>query len=130
MWNSTALASHDAIGLVIYTGRDTRSVMNGRKASQKFGICDSELNRLGKLLFIACFICSCVLLILNGFHADLSSFYLLCRYMLLMSCIIPISLRVNLDLAKLWYSFKIDTDKEIEGTVAKNTNIAEELGRI
>lgn len=47
-----------------------------------------------------------------------------------MSSIIPISMRVNLDFAKLVYCFKINQDKEIEGTIARNSTIPEELGRI
>ena len=50
--------------------------------------------------------------------------------MLLLCSIIPISLRVNLDLAKLWYAFCISSDEEISGAIARNSNIPEELGRI
>lgn len=49
---------------------------------------------------------------------------------IMMSNIIPISLRVNLDFAKLMYSYEINTDSDIEGTIARNSNIPEELGRI
>ena len=50
--------------------------------------------------------------------------------MLLLSSIIPISLRVNLDLAKIWYSWLIGFDKDIAGSIARNSTIPEELGRI
>jgi len=39
-------------------------------------------------------------------------------------------LRVNLDLAKLYYSFCINTDQEIQGSMARNSNIPEDLGRL
>lgn len=52
------------------------------------------------------------------------------RVVLLLSSIIPISLRVNLDLAKMWYSYCINIDTQIPGTVARNSTIPEELGRI
>lgn len=39
-------------------------------------------------------------------------------------------MRLNLDFAKLYYSFKINTDEIIEGTVTRNSSIPEELGRI
>jgi phospholipid-translocating ATPase len=39
-------------------------------------------------------------------------------------------MRVNLDIAKLIYSMKINKDRDIEGTIARNSNIPEELGRI
>ena len=50
--------------------------------------------------------------------------------MLLLCSIIPISVRINLDLAKLWYQYGINNDDEIKGCIARNSNIPEELGRI
>lgn len=52
------------------------------------------------------------------------------RFVLLFSYIIPISLRVNLDMGKAFYSWQIQNDSEIEGTVVRSTTIPEELGRI
>lgn len=52
------------------------------------------------------------------------------RILILLSSIIPISMRVNLDFAKLVYSAKINKDRDIEGTIARNSNIPEELGRV
>ena len=37
---------------------------------------------------------------------------------------------MNLDFAKLFFAYSINIDKEIEGTVARNSQIPEELGRI
>jgi phospholipid-translocating ATPase len=68
------------------------------------------------------------IVLLNGFHGEWLMFYF--RVVLLLSSIIPISLRVNLDLAKMWYSYCINIDGQIPGTVARNSNIPEELGRI
>ena len=47
-----------------------------------------------------------------------------------MSSIIPISLKVNIDFAKLYYSLIINQDDHIKGAVTRNSNIPEELGRI
>lgn len=52
------------------------------------------------------------------------------RFVLLFSYIIPISLRVNLDMGKAFYAWCIQRDKEIVGTVVRTTTIPEELGRI
>lgn len=52
------------------------------------------------------------------------------RYLILLSNVIPISLKVNLDFAKLLYSIRINLDKDIPGTMARNSSIPEELGRI
>lgn len=43
------------------------------------------------------------------------------RYVLLLSSIIPISLRVNLDFSKLVFSMKINSDKDIAGAMARNS---------
>jgi phospholipid-translocating ATPase len=47
------------------------------------------------------------------------------RILILLSSLIPISMRVNLDFAKLVYSIKINKDKSINGTIARNSNIPE-----
>lgn len=43
------------------------------------------------------------------------------RYVLLLSSIIPISLRVNLDFSKLVFSMRINSDKDIPGALARNS---------
>ena len=52
------------------------------------------------------------------------------RFILLLSSVIPISLRVNLDLAKVYYSYLIYTDEDMANTIPRNSTIPEELGRI
>jgi len=52
------------------------------------------------------------------------------RMLILLSSIIPISMRVNLDFAKLFYSYLINNDKAIPGAVTRNSNCPEELGRV
>lgn len=90
------------------------------------------MNFLSKLLFVMMVVMSFVLLLLKGFEG--SNFreesILFFRYLLLLSSIIPISMRVNLDFAKLMYSRNINIDKDIPGTTVRNSNIPEELGRI
>lgn len=39
-------------------------------------------------------------------------------------------MRVNVEFGKLIYCYKITIDKEIEGTIPRNSNIPESLGRI
>jgi phospholipid-translocating ATPase len=128
LWASTVLTSGYAIGLVVYTGVETRSVMNSRRPAAKFGICDSELNHLAKLLFLLMIIVSFLMVLGAGFT---SRFYIIFfRYLLLLSSIIPISLRVNLDMAKILYCYTISKDEDIPRTIPRNSNIPEELGRI
>jgi phospholipid-translocating ATPase len=89
---------------------------------------DNEVNRLSKLLFFLMIILAATIAILNGSRNDHGMFFMRC--VLLLSSIIPISLRVNLDLSKLYYSYCINTDEEIAGTIARNSNIPEDLGRL
>eukprot|EP01130_Rhizamoeba_saxonica_P001854 TRINITY_DN11681_c0_g1_i1.p1 TRINITY_DN11681_c0_g1~~TRINITY_DN11681_c0_g1_i1.p1 ORF type:complete len:1068 (-),score=186.53 TRINITY_DN11681_c0_g1_i1:43-3246(-) len=128
MWMNTVVASGIVIGLVIYTGSETRSSMNTSHPKTKVGLLDMELNRLSKVLFGLMSLLSLLMVALNGFRSGwLVDFF---RYMLLFSAIIPISLRVNLDIAKTLYSYWIMNDDEIEGTIVRTSTIPEELGRI
>ena len=52
------------------------------------------------------------------------------RMLILLSSIIPISMRVNLDFAKLFYAYLVNNDKYIPGAVTRNSNCPEELGRV
>jgi len=128
IWANTVLASGSAIGLVIYTGRDTRSVMNTSFPKTKVGKIDWEINRLAKILCIVTLTISFTLIFLNGFRG---SWYIsLLRFLIILSSIIPISLRVNLDLGKTYYSYDIMHDDEIPGTIVRTSTIPEELGRV
>jgi len=128
MWASTVLAMGVALGLVIYTGRETKSQLNMRDPRTKSGKIDKEISLLSMFLFGILFGVAILLVILNGLQHNWP--VLLMRFVLLLSYIIPISLRVNLDLAKAWYSFLISRDEQIPETIARSTTIPEELGRI
>jgi phospholipid-translocating ATPase len=39
-------------------------------------------------------------------------------------------MKINLDMAKAYYSYKINCDTDIPETVARSSTIAEELGRV
>lgn len=65
---------------------------------------------------------------LNGFHG-LWYIYVF-RFLILFSSIIPISLRVNLDMGKTVYARQIEHDDEIQGTIVRTSTLPEELGRI
>ncbi|KAG0262533.1 putative aminophospholipid-translocase [Actinomortierella ambigua] len=128
LWANTVIASGNAIGFVIYTGRDTRAVMNTSHPKTKIGLLDSEVNRLSKILSAFTLTLSLAMIALNGFQG-LWYIYLF-RFMILFSSIIPISLRVNLDMGKTVYGYQIMNDKEIPGTIVRTSTIPEELGRI
>ncbi len=131
MWANTVLASGTAIGVVVYTGKDTRFQRNSSTPQTKFGAIDLEINAFSKILLILMFFFSAFIEACNGFPGPLSvNIVNMFRFLLLLSSIIPISLRLNLDFAKIFYSYRISNDSVIEGTIARNTTIPEELGRI
>jgi phospholipid-translocating ATPase len=49
MWANTVIASGTVIGVVIYTGSETRAVMNANLPVQKVGQMDAELNNMSKV---------------------------------------------------------------------------------
>ena len=49
LWSNTVLAAGQAIAFVIYTGRETRAVMNTSHPETKVGLLDLEINRLAKV---------------------------------------------------------------------------------
>eukprot|EP00761_Pharyngomonas_kirbyi_P013462 gb/GECH01013491.1/.p1 GENE.gb/GECH01013491.1/~~gb/GECH01013491.1/.p1 ORF type:complete len:1089 (+),score=243.03 gb/GECH01013491.1/:1-3267(+) len=128
IWSNTVVASGNIIGLIVYTGRETRAVMNASSPSSKVGKIDNEINLLSKLLFALMCVMSFVMVAIPLFPGQ---WYIrMFRFLLLFSSIIPISMRVNLDIGKAVYSFLIMRDKKIPGTVVRNSSIPEELGRI
>lgn len=49
LWANTAVASGSALGLVVYTGQETRSLMNHSEIRSKVGLLDQEINQLTKV---------------------------------------------------------------------------------
>lgn len=81
-----------------------------------------------QVLFCAVIGLALVMMCLKGFNGPWYRYMF--RFVLLFSYIIPISLRVNLDMGKAFYAWCIQRDKDIAGTVVRTTTIPEELGRI
>ncbi|KAF5376750.1 hypothetical protein D9615_007897 [Tricholomella constricta] len=128
LWANTVLAAGSAVGFVVYTGPETRAVMNTSHPETKIGLLDLEINNLSKILCAVTFAMSIVLVALNGFRG-LWYIYVF-RFLILFSSIIPISLRVNLDMGKTVYAQQIMNDSEIPNTIVRTSTLPEELGRI
>ena len=121
-------SSGHVLALIIYTGKETRAEMNGSDQVTKIGMLDLEINRLSKFLCVFMIVMSFVIVLLDGLQ---NNWYInFFRFILLLSSIIPISLRVNLDMAKVYYSYLIYTDEDMANTIPRNSTIPEELGRI
>ena len=131
LWANTVLTSGKIYALILYTGKETRMSLNSEVPRTKIGKLDKELNFLSKLLFIFMVVISIILVIFSAGNLDLSRIFIqFFRYLILLSSIIPISMRVNLDFAKIFYCYKINKDKDIAGSIARNSVIPEELGRV
>ncbi len=102
MWASTVVASQKVIGIVIYTGKETRAKMNLSRPKVKIGILDKELNKSNFYLFVIMFVLAFILASAKRF--DSKFFFNLIKYIVLFCSIIPISLRVNLDVSKTYFS--------------------------
>ena len=89
---------------------------------------DKEINNYSKYLFLVMVILGIIMITLKGYGKDWIVQFL--RYKLLLCSIIPLSLKVNQDIGKFYFSYRIKHDKDIPGTVARNTSIGEDLGRI
>jgi phospholipid-translocating ATPase len=51
-WANTVVAAGWMMGLVIFTGKETRAQMNSREPRTKMGRFDEEINWLSKILFV------------------------------------------------------------------------------
>ncbi|ETI23431.1 hypothetical protein G647_05233 [Cladophialophora carrionii CBS 160.54] len=132
-WANTVLASSTTTyGAVIYTGRQTRSALSTSPSRSKTGLLEYEINNLTKILCIMTLSLSIILVALEGFEpSNKKPWYVaITIYLILFSTIIPISLRVNLDMGKTVYAYFIHQDKGIPGTVVRTSTIPEDLGRI
>ena len=102
--------------------------MNTSHPQTKFGLLDLEINHLSKILCAVTFGLSVALVALNGFRGKWWVYVM--RFLILFSSIIPISLRVNLDMGKTVYARQIMGDRDIPHTIVRTSTLPEELGRI
>jgi phospholipid-translocating ATPase len=132
-WANTVLASNTTtLAVIIYTGPQTRSALSTSPSRSKVGLLEYEINDLTKILCALTLALSVTLVALEGFQPtnDKPWYIAIMIYLILFSTIIPMSLRVNLDMAKTVYARFIERDKGIPGTIVRTSTIPEDLGRI
>ena len=134
-WANTVLASSTIVhAVVLYTGPQTRAALSTSPSRSKTGLLEYEINSLTKILCILTAALSFILVALEKFapHADTDHVWYVAtlRFLILFSTIVPISLRVNLDMGKSVYAWFIHHDAGIPGTVVRTSTIPEDLGRI
>ena len=134
-WANTVLASNaTTLAVVIYTGPQTRSALSTSASRSKTGLLEYEINSLTKILCGLTLTLSIILVALEFARANnvdgVKWYVKIMRFMVLFSTIVPISLRVNLDMGKTVYSWFIQRDPGIHGAIVRTSTIPEELGRI
>ncbi|EME47841.1 hypothetical protein DOTSEDRAFT_123070 [Dothistroma septosporum NZE10] len=134
-WANTVLASPTTVyAVVVYTGSQTRAALSTSPSRSKTGLLENEINSLTKIL---CILTAALSLILVALQVELSEthkykqwYVAAMRFLILFSTIVPISLRVNLDMGKSVYAWFIHRDPGIPGTIVRTSTIPEDLGRI
>lgn len=132
-WANTVIASQaTTLAVIMYTGTQTRSALSTAPSRSKTGLLEYEINSLTKILCAITLALSVILVALEGFeNTEGNVWYVkIMRFLVLFSTIVPISLRVNLDMGKSAYSWFIHRDQGIPGAVVRTSTIPEDLGRI
>ena len=132
-WANTVLASNATVlAVVVYTGAQTRQALSTSPSRSKAGLLEYEINNLTKILCALTLTLSIALVAIRGIEGRPGQqwYVTVTRFLILFSTIVPISLRVNLDMGKSVYARFIERDQDIPGTVVRTSTIPEELGRI
>ncbi|KAF5010762.1 hypothetical protein FDECE_3092 [Fusarium decemcellulare] len=132
-WANTVIASQaTTLAVIMYTGPQTRSALSTAPSRSKTGLLEYEINSLTKILCALTLALSIILVALEGFgNTEGNVWYVkIMRFLVLFSTIVPISLRVNLDMGKSAYSWFIQRDPGMPGAVVRTSTIPEDLGRI
>ena len=132
-WANTVISSSNIVlAVVVYTGAQTRQALSTSSSRSKVGLLEFEINNLTKILCILTLTLSAVLVGLQNFYSkpDIKWYISITRFLILFSTIIPLSLRVNLDLGKTVYAWFIERDRDMPGAVVRTSTIPEDLGRI
>lgn len=133
IWANTVVASScSLLAVVVYTGPQTRQALSTSPSRSKTGLLELEINALTKWLCVFTLTLSFILVALAGFRKiEGREWYVnMMRFLILFSTIVPVGLRVNLDMGKSVYAWFIEHDESIKGTVVRTSTIPEDLGRI
>ena len=144
------------VGLVVYAGHDTKAILNNSGPRYKRSKMEAQINRelmwcwiilllfclagaIGCTLFLSSFSVLppfLVILQFNDITPIWTGFMAFWTFILILQVIIPISLYVTIELAKLAQVYLIDQDPNMfdkvkqEGVKCRSFNIAEDLGQV
>lgn len=126
LWSSCSVAAGPVLAMILHCGPQAKSALEGSvPARQKIGHFDQALNRIAQLLCLVLSITSLLLTAAKD-RGALAILYLI-RFVVLLSSIVPISLRVSMDIAKIAHCHFIKTDRTLNDRSSdddRNLNIA------
>ncbi|KRX64046.1 putative phospholipid-transporting ATPase IIB, partial [Trichinella sp. T9] len=131
LWTDTVLATGSITGVVVYTGKETQSYLKASSSSSKSSSLEHDMNIITIFSFLLMFFMALIELLLTlkvEFLSDTIVGFI--RLLLLFSYVIPFSLRINLDLAKIFYAYSVSADKSNPGLLVRNSAVTEDLGRV
>lgn len=138
---------------MIYTGRNSKIMMNSQGETSKMSQIEHKVNYiLGVILALQIVLCA-ILGALDGAFLNNNSkthnyilwgsnsavgdgFLMFCTYLVLLNTMIPISLIVSIEIVKMSQSYFIDNDKFMysafreKGPKVRSASLNEELGQI
>jgi len=130
VWANTIIATTNVLGLVIYTGHKTRSMMNTYKPRCKLGRLDVEIDHIVALLGTTSAIAAVIFTIFRNPTNLRDLCIVAARYLILFSYVIPISLKVTINLARMSYIKLVQNPNMTQGVIVRSSIIQEELGRV
>jgi magnesium-transporting ATPase (P-type) len=140
-------------GLTIYTGRNSKIMMNSDSSSEKMSQIEVKVNYiLGLILLLQMGMCLIMAvldavflnnnkdnnsyILFSTYSVSTDSFLMWCTYMVLLNTMIPISLIVSIEIVKMSQSYFIDKDQLMYSDFrkkycnVKSASLNEELGQI
>lgn len=133
IWSGCSISNNNIIGLIIAVGKETRLEKNSKTSTKiKSTLLDLKVNNFSIVMFTMMITVSILNAIFQGtISFGFKSFIVsTVRFTILLSFLIPISLRLFLMLGRFGFSQMIMRDEEIKGTIVKNETIVDELGKI
>lgn len=86
-WAGTVVATGTVVGMVLYTGAETRAALNTSAPRSKTGVLEWELNTLSKVLFAVMLALSLLMVVMRGLHGAWPLQFF--RYLILFSSVLP-----------------------------------------
>ena len=100
------------VGIVIYVGTESKYAINQTKPRVKYSKFDTELDIIFGMTFIFMSLLSLGIMFISKL-TGLKSYLVFGRCLLMFCSVIPVALRISLDIAKLVFSAFITRDKNI-----------------